>query len=664
MADETTPQTPEERYEKWRGWIAASRLRRQDLLADWQRNVDFRRGKPFESASDDDRIAVNKDWSMTKTKQAQLFSQVPKVRLVEKNAEFAPAVPVFAKLLNDTLDAERVGVAMDEVLPDVINAAGIGAVVICYEATTEQIQVPQQDPMMQPVPGMEPVMVDATRIVDRRFPIRRVSAADLLWPKDFEGSDFEDAPWIGRSGRLPWADSLREFGANEVRPNGLTEIDKEIVTSNGTKSFERLSTESNRNYDGADLVEFDEIFYWRHCYHLDEKHFKAIHRLVFVAGKDVPVIDEAWQGQRVDTATGAYVGSCERPIQVLTLSYISDDAIPPSDSAIGRPQVNELIKSRSQMIKQREHSLPLRWFDVDRVDAIFHKALQNGTYQGFIPTQGDGSRAIGEVARASFPREDFEFDKIANRDLEQSWSLGPNQAAQFATGERSAAEARIVHSAFQTEIGYQRARVETFFIRIAKVVGGLLALYGDFEVPSLNDMDTQRLQAWNRESISNQFVYAIRSDSTVLLDAEQRIQQLTRALNLTAQSGFVNPKPIIREIMELSGLDPDEIMVDPQPKPPEPISISAGSPEDFLNPLMLAILMRTGQAPSPEELEAAKRLLAAAFAPPAPQAQQPGLPPTTPPQDGGIPPDIQTPQQSFPEWEMAPRIDRRRSEEP
>ena len=64
---------------------------------------------------------------------------------------------------------------------------------------------------------------------------------------------------------------------------------------------------------------FNEAFYWRHRFDPDEKHFKAIWRIVYVDGIDEPVIHEPWKGQQYDQQSGTYVGSCKFPIQVLTL---------------------------------------------------------------------------------------------------------------------------------------------------------------------------------------------------------------------------------------------------------------------------------------------------------------------------------------------------------
>src|SRR5438045_2709108 len=103
--------------------------------------------------------------------------------------------------------------------------------------------------------------------------------------------------------------------------------------------------------------------------------------LVLVDGLDEPALHEPWSGQEIDDATGKYTGACKFPIRVLTLTYISDDAIPPSDTAIGRPQVNEMIKSRSQIVMQRGRSMPIRWYDTNRVGVHVQDSLNRGTYQ-------------------------------------------------------------------------------------------------------------------------------------------------------------------------------------------------------------------------------------------------------------------------------------------
>ena len=202
---------------------------RRKLAQAWTTNIDYRRGKPFSSQSDEDRIAVNLDWAMTQSKQAALFSQVPQARVNHPPHTLAPDaagwVHGFEQKINDTLVQAGIEAAMNEVIPDCVNAAGLGAVIIAYETISEQVEVPGIDLSLFPpevqaqitktkmLPNGMPVPFETVpRVLDKRYLINRISPADFLWPINFTGSDFNNAPWIGRSGKISWAEAARRFG--------------------------------------------------------------------------------------------------------------------------------------------------------------------------------------------------------------------------------------------------------------------------------------------------------------------------------------------------------------------------------------------------------------------------------------------------------------------
>jgi hypothetical protein len=680
-----TADLPQKSADLWRARITACKNLRKTLLQDWAINIDYRRGKQFDTDTDQDRISVNEDWPLTKAKHASLFSQVPAVTITSDKKQFKPITPLFAKALNMRLSKAKVDVMMDEVMPDVINAAGIGACYVGYDSRTVPKQVgtsmaqPQpQIPGQPPAPPQPPQPVDLTQfkpqeialavkqgmlkvdtinqVVDKRFYCKRISPGDLLWDIAFEGSDFDDSDWIGQSGRMSWAEGKHAFK--------LKDADKTKVAKGDDRTLmEQMSPDYRQQHEAQnDNINYNEIYYWAYRDDPDEKYFTKIKRIVFVDGLEDPVLDEDWDGQKFNE-DGTYVGSCKFPIRVLTLTYVSDEAIPPSDTAIGRPQVDELVRSRTQMVLQRDRSQPLRHYDVNRIDPAIADQLMRGTFQGFIPVNGNGANAIGEVARANYPREDFEFDRVAKADLQEMWQIGSNQMGAFAPGENSAAESKIVQTNFQTRTGQERARVAKMFISVAEVMAGLMALYDDFK-DLLDEQEVASLmQVWGeRKEVA--FSFTIRPDSTVLLDSEQRIQRLLRVLNMVGKSGYVNPQPIIEEIITLSGLNPSEIVSPPKPKEPEPanLSLRITGAQDIMNPLMLAFLIKSGQAPSPTELDAAKALLIGAGQPPTPpQASQgpggPGGPPPPPNGQGGAPGGIT--EASVADWNTPPRVTKR-----
>jgi len=652
-------------WKAWRQRISASRRRRDDLATDWQENVERRRGAPDETSqfTSSERVIVNQDWSLTKAKIAQLYSQTPEVRLSPRAKKYQAAVPVFATQLNDTITDVSVGTTIEEVLADVVNASGIGGVLVSYEARTEPRQVPAIDPSTLP-PDMQQALAQGQfqipmetvdHVVECCYLVDRISPTDLLVPSDFTGSNYNKARWLGHDGRMTWTQAQRMFGLSDEQKERVLGSDRRASGSTNSLNTDTLK------FKDDEVVSFTELFYWRHYYHQEETSYRALQRVVFVDGLDAPVIDTPYEGQK-RIEDGRLVGVLRNPINVLTLTYISDDCLPPSDSMIGRHQVIELADSRDAMVQQRRHSIPIRWYDTNRIGPNTKKILDKGMPQGFIPTNGDGGRAIGEVARANFPNERFEFDRIIKNDLSELWQVGTNQAGQFSGGDRTASEARIVERNFQTRVGQERDKTTRFFVGIAECLAGLIALYGVFDLPG--EEDQQRIDTVSREELAQGFTYSVRVDSTVLLDAEQRIEQLTKALNLTAQSGFVNPEPAIAEIWELSGVDPAKVMIKPEPKPPEPVKISISSAADIMNPVMLAALMRTQQAPGPPDLQAAMRMLetlAAAMIGTTGQVVPPQAP-LAPDEPQQPPREPQTPALAMPGWEAAPRIDRRQAD--
>lgn len=636
MTDEQDSTTP---WEAWQGRITASRRRRDDLIGDWQINVDKRKG---EHAGSSTSVAINQDWPLTKAKIAQLYSQTPEIRLTPRDERFRPAVPIFSRELNDTITDASVGSTIEEVLADVVNASGIGGVLVSCEKRTEPRDVPVVDPATLPPEMQQAVLTGQAQIptetveatVDLQHLVTRLSPADLLVPSDFTGSNYDHARWLGHDGRMTWTQAQREFGlTDEVKDKVLT-ADKR---SGG--STHSLNTDSTKFKD-TDVVNYTQIFYWRHFYHPEETSFKALQRIVFVEGLEEPVVDEPYKGQQ--NLEGRIVGVVRNPIRILTLTYISDDSLPPSDSSVSRFQVDELEASRDAMVQQRKHSVPIRWFNPNVISPNTKALLEKGTYQGFIPV-ANGERGIGEVARASFPQEKFEFDKVIKNDLTEMWQVGTNQTGAFASGERSAREAGIIERNFQRRVGQEQDKVTRFLVGIAECLAGHLALYGTFDLP--DELGEQRAL------LANAFAYSVRIDSTVRQDAEQRIKQLVEFLNITAQSGFINPKPVIEEIAELSGLDPGKVVIDPKPKGPEPIKISVSKAEDLQDQLFVALLVHTDQAPTPEDMAAAAKLQASRLAIPGVTAPQP--------QDDRPPAEVETPGIRNAGWQEAPKINKR-----
>lgn len=626
------------RNDEFRQRVNHTKEYRRKLIKNWAVSIDYRRGKPFTSQTDEDQISVNLDWSMVKNKQAALFSQIPQIRLEHttySDPSKNPWVSAYQYSLNDKLIEAGIEATMDEVLPDCINAAGIGVAIVSYEAITEDREVsattptegePEGDDQEPTSTAPQAPMETVPYPIDQRYLIQRISPSDFLWPINISVSNFDNAPWIGRSGRIPWAEAAQKWNLDEAEKDKILGDDKPLMDKL-TQDIEREKVLND------EMVGFDELFYKKFQFDTDTQPYSAIHHLVFVNHKDDPVVDEPWKGQKAGP-DGSIVGAQRFPIRVLTLAYVTDESIPPSDSAIGRPQVNEINRGRTQMIQQRQRSLPVRTADVNRLDPAIMQSLMRGVWQSFIPVQGDGARIINEVSRSNMPQENFLFDKIAKADYLEQMSLG-NIGREINASDKNDPDQNT--TSFNSQIGRERAKVASFVAGIAEVLGGLMALYED---------PTSLGEGFD-PSISKKLKCSILVDSTVLLDASQKLMRLNQFINTYAKSGWINIEPVLKEIATLTGLDPSTVVKAPSPKPPvEPnISLRLTGVEDMLNPLALAFMIKSGQAPPPEMIEQAKQLIQQAVTPPPGQQPQVGPDGQPLPEDGqgGVPPGVNPP---------------------
>src|ERR1019366_2235245 len=125
--------------------ITSAEKFRRTKSTEWKRNVDLRLGKTATlytggvNIDDDIQSEINPDWALTKTKTANLFSQVPEVQGTHENKKYAAAISPFMRSLNYEIGEKRanIGAAMEEANNDVVNAAGIGGILAGYAARFE-----------------------------------------------------------------------------------------------------------------------------------------------------------------------------------------------------------------------------------------------------------------------------------------------------------------------------------------------------------------------------------------------------------------------------------------------------------------------------------------------------------------------------------------------
>src|SRR5574342_1396418 len=148
QAATATPDLQEQRNRKieklFSGKLDRAEETNKRYRSEWKRNVELRMGRTAGAdptggvwtGEDEIQSELNPDWSLTKTKVANLYSQVPAVILEHHNDQYGPAIPPFAKALNYELGEQRANVCvpMEECLNDVVNASGIAGMYVYYAA--------------------------------------------------------------------------------------------------------------------------------------------------------------------------------------------------------------------------------------------------------------------------------------------------------------------------------------------------------------------------------------------------------------------------------------------------------------------------------------------------------------------------------------------------
>lgn len=629
----------------WPSRIEACEKKRDRLIKDWKENTNYRKGKPLGAEPEEDAVCIPVDWARTKNKAAQLFFQVPTVIMEAKMTGLEAAAPVAAAALNDVMNDEvKAHICMDEVLQDIINATGFGVLLVGIDVVTktvmrdkyqpEQVQAEQAPPAM-PMPGMPPPIppppgpiaseIDANGGVMPQVPQAvpiyqclygtRLSPARFLWPVEFVGSDWQTAPWLGYDEDLTVAVALRK---GWITKDFIKENDDKLKSTSD-------SSDDDENKDTSKKVVVQHIYYKKSLVDPAEIDPRKIGHLVFVNGKKEPVVKEDFKWQVYNEQTREWMGMTTYPIKVGTVTTLSDDAMPPSDSEIGRPQVRELMRSRSQMVKQRDRSMPLRWFDVNQVDDDIAEQMRKGVYQDMIPMNGPGGTAIGEVARANYPRDSWDFQRVIDQDLDEAWSMGRNQQGLDTPGETSATEAGIVNQNSNVRIEYERVKILRLYLEMAEAIFDLMQLFQDDQrwVQIVGADGMKSLQAWDKTTIKGEYAFRAHPDSAVRVDVAQKRAESLNVYKLLRQDPLINPTAITQEVVETHGYDPSKVMTAPAPPSPPPAAVRFSfTGADLSNPMTVAFLQKhAGMALAPEDIAAAKALMQDAGVPTMPATQ-------------------------------------------
>jgi hypothetical protein len=630
-ADETPdPARDEELVGAWMNRIKASESVVEQLSIGWKANVRAYMGKVLGVAPRDHVVNVPLEYSYVEQKKSQLVFQVPELHLKPKNPQSAPAVPTFQAAVNHELGPDNADAPtlIDEMATDVL-LCGIAGSKIGYSAeirtrkvpvmepappdpmtrlppSDRQTGAPQQVQAQRPVmspdgmlqfgpdgqPVTEPAFQDEQYLAHEEFFWNEFPTEDLLIPVDFVGSNFDRAAWLGMKFVMDFNQAKKEL-----------KLPDDFAATIQTPR-ETLSSEERPTRDGGALkqVEGYEIWYKAAVFAPDENPLpKQIKQLVLIKGHNTPVKHEnspyQWlgDGEEGRPNDGKLHGMEGFPIHPLTLRFLPGSAYPVSDVGIARPLSEEISLGRTQMVQFRDRSIPMQWFDRTQLTPEIVAKLDRGEIMARIGIDGSATDKIGIIALPQFPRDNYTFNEIGEKDLRDTWAIRP---ATVETEGRTATEVRDATAVSDVRLDKERTKFLRWFTTGGAKFASLLQQFkDDAGYVEIVGADGQKaLQAWDRKAVQGEFVYTAKPDSAQRLDADVERRQAANLYNLIGRDPNVRRTELLKPLITKHNMDPEKIVVETPPEEPKPemkfnFSFKA---EDLSNPQVLGILKQGG----------------------------------------------------------------------
>jgi hypothetical protein len=590
--------------DEWRARITACESYVKDLVAKGRKRVNRYRMKHYLGAAtlSSDTIQVPVDFWNVEQKRAQLFYRVPEGVVHGKNPRSQQVAPTLQAVMNEYVGPSHLNAkaTMDQMIFDVLCPMGIAGVKFGYETWTEAVE----NPMFATDPTQPPT-IDVP--AGGRYLADRIPPGRLRGPfAEFTGSDFDEMDWIGYRFFEPAFDGEVSATSYEARNDDLLSEEPRGASQRGQQRV-RWGT---------------YVSYRRRQFDKDTKNPDVIFEFELMDGDDAPRLHRP---QPCPNFLG-------HTIKLLTIRYVSDRAVPPSDCEITEVLTEELSRGRSQALVARNRSLPQNLYDALRVKQPTLDKIERGDIQGNIGHDGPITEDLFKpLNKGELPRETYAFNDVIGRDIERAWGLGANQSGITTDTTRTATELQIIENAKDTRLDYERDKVTAFYTsKFLPSVCALLQHYATVEdvIAVTDERGAQTFVMWSKQDIQGEFAFTIKVNSQLRPDAAADVKKAADMINFAAKSPFINQAALWRDFIEAYGRDPAQYIVQPPPPQPEPVmpSLKGEDLDPVANPLkyanVYAMLQKFGMTlPVTPDMAMLATLMASAGA-----AQQPGEP--------------------------------------
>lgn len=569
---------------QWRARLDGSAHYIKDKVTKGKENVRRYRMKHYQGSASltQDAIQVPVDQWNVDQKRAQLFYRVPEVVMSGKTQEADANAFISQGAINQQIGPEHINTKqlMDMLIYDIVCAVGFGGCKIGYESWN----VASTNPLLPTAP------------VGGRYYADRIPPGRLRGPFDeFTGENFNDCDWLG----------MRFF---ENVPDGTigggnySEKDDDLLVEDGLSSRSRTSRKVKwGTYVCYRMSQFDP----------NENDPRIYREFELMDGDDAPRMHRTRECQNMKGNS----------IKVLTLRYVSDLALPPSDSEITRVLADELSRGRSQSLVHRNRSMPQNMFDSTQLKQPTVDKIERGDIQGMIGHPGPiTDQLIKQINKGDMPQDTYRFNDVIGRDIERSWGLGANQQGQTNDTARTATELSIVENAKDTRLDYERDKIIAWYCNdLVRDIFALMQHYAqqDQSILMTDAQGAQQWLTWNAQAIQGEFAFTIKVNSQLRPDSAAQQKKMLDWVNISAKSPYVNQQENWALLAKEFGFDPARMIKPPPPPQPEQAKLTVSAvdlvtmlPIIQTNPAALQLLAANGVEIPPEMMQLAMQMQA------------------------------------------------------
>jgi len=249
------------------------------------------------------------------------------------------------------------------------------------------------------------------------------------------------------------------------------------------------------------------------------------------------------------------------PFVRLAFNEVTDQFYPMSDVEPWEPQIDELNKTRTQMLNHRKRYNRRYVYKENAFTAENLELLKSGEDGIAVPTSEDSAReAFVPVEDAALPPDVYAVEQRIKQDITEISGITGYQKGNTQAGAKTATEAAIVESQSRSRSEERVDVVNEFANAIAKNLAEISQKFMSKEVvfPIVGELALSWVQIDDSEAIKGDFMYETIFGSSLPVDPNVDRQQFMEFYNMAANDPMFDPVKLRLELVRKSRLPAPE----------------------------------------------------------------------------------------------------------